>query len=227
MDAKTELSVKTEARRVYLWLLLSPLVTMPCMLWQSFDLSSRAGALERLPAIAAPLVLHFPLLFWLTSSQLFVKRHAQQGLILVLVRFSSAALILTSGRYIDSNVGWFLLVNGALWLFGSNWGLRQVQRGACSLMIGRGEENYLPSSRDIQTLKKELKRIEQNGRTVEKRSPERASAESKLMAGQNYLQNEAADQAVGYFIEAFRQGDRATRREALQALEALGEVEVF
>jgi hypothetical protein len=205
MDAKTELSIKIEARRVYLWLLLSPIVTMPYLLWQGFNISYQAGFGERLQAVATPLVLHFPLIAWLLSSQLFVKRHAQQGLILVLARFISAVLILGSGRYIYR---------------------------ACSLMTWRGEDIYLPSSRDIKTLKKELKIIEQAARAKAKRpkekSPvERASAEGKLMTAQNYLLNGAADQAVGYFVEAFHQGDRATRREALQALEELGEVEVF
>ncbi len=227
MDAKTELTVKTQARRVYLWLLLSPFFTMPCLVWQGFSMSYQAGFGERLLAVAIPLVLHFPLLFWLASQPLFVRRHAQQGAILVLLRFLTAALILAGGRYIDSNFGWFLLVNGSLWFFGSLWGLRQVARGACSLMVWRGEEILLPDSRDIRTLKKELKMLEQAGLAEERRQLERAAAEGRLESAQNENRTAGRDQAVEDYVAAFRHGDRKTRNEALQALEELGEVEVF
>jgi hypothetical protein len=149
LPAAKELRLKREAHKVYRWLRFSPLLTIPMMLWWllvSYDSVAATAAF-------LPLIVHIPLLAWGSSPNRFVKRHAQQGMMLVVLRALCALYVLNTA-YDDSKSAlfYFLLLNGSLWYFGSRWGYQQVARGACWLMSRRGEQDHLLSSRDYDEL---------------------------------------------------------------------------
>ena len=223
MDIKEELHLKKEARRVYLWLLFSPVLTVPCLGWNALSLSFRADFLEKAWALAVPLVFHLVLLPWLLSPKLFVKRHAQQGLFLVGLRYLSALLFLG----VDLNLDWFVLVNTGLVVLGYLIGMSQVGRGASSLMVLLGEEGLLPGSSSNAGL------TQAAGEAKPALAPRRAASRQaagpaeKLRLGRRALIEEKPKLAAGCFSEAFRDGDHETRQEALSMLELMGEVEVF
>jgi len=162
-------------------------------------------------AALLPTIVHAVLLLGLMSSSLYVRRHAQQAVLMVGARALSTGVILgTSG---GGAVGLWLLVNGLQWGLGARWGLRQVGRGDCWLMRLRGEASELP---------RPWARPEFRAPSLATIEPEQA-----LMDGNALLRQGDPVEATQHFLAAFRSGSSEHRARALLELEKLGQVERF
>ena len=232
---------KKTTRRVYLWLLLSPFITVPCFISQLWDISSRSSMGERVWAAIVPLIFYIPLLLMIPGDdRLFVRRHIQQALLLVALRAGSAAISLNVTSHLSDGSCWFLIGNGALWLFGSIAGLRQVERDDCWLMRLRGEDAELhrlraaladeaappipkppatlPASAPVRTAPPPAARP----------LPEPPADPSEAFAdGLRLVTTGKQTEAVARFLATFRTGPPDLRRRALAELEKLGQVETF
>lgn len=195
---------KSTARRVYTWLFFSSLITVPVfILVLNESYSSYSTNNQYVLSALAPLVFHLPLLLGLTSKSVFVYRHVQQGILLVALRAGTAALLIS----IDDVAGLmlFVLVNGSLWLFGSIWGWTQVNRGQCWWMKLKGEVVTIASKNQVENLPPQ-KHIEQS---------------------RDFIRRYKPDEAKEHALAAFRSGDREVKRQAIQILETLDDVELF
>lgn len=227
--AKKDVDVRPEweaekkvARRVYWWLLLSPFVTVPCFAFQIFGLTYRSTVGERVWAAVVPLIFHIPLLFGLRSSSRFVQRHTQQAFILIALRAGMAAISVNLDRHPMGTKGLWLyfLGNGALWLFGSLWGLRQATRGDCWLMRRRGEDGELPRP---WALPAAVPATPATG--VPSTMP--ADPNAAFEDGRRLLRMGKRAEATACFLAAFRHGPPDLRRRAVAELERVGVVETF
>ena len=204
---------KSTARRVYTWLFVSSIFTVPLLIYLLFQTYSDYSSSNELVLIALlPALLHLPLLLGLTSKRLFVYRHTQQGIILSALRAGLAAIAVTSGRYPYEGIWLFLLGNGSLWLFGSIWGWVQVNRGECWWLKQKGEVTTVSSESTP------LPKIDSNI----KLSPEKYLEYSRW-----FLKRQLKNSAKEYALEAFRHGDFEIRRQAARVLDDLNEVEFF
>jgi len=125
------------------------------------------------------------------------------------------ALALNIGSYPEDGIWLFLLGNGSLWLFGSFWGRGQAYKGKGWWIKQKGEQilgkdgTTLPPVKDID-------------------EPSLNTTPEKLIEyGKWYLKNNRKDFAQNYALEAFRSGKSNTRRQAIDILHELGEVEKF
>ena len=120
----------------YKWLRNSSFFTIPVFLVAFF--------FDAHPLIAVFLtfLFHIQLIGRLQTENLYVYRHTQQALFLFLLR-AGTAIAIFSYFYFDGF--WlFVIINGSLWLFGTNWEIAQVKRNDCWLMRRRGEEILVP-----------------------------------------------------------------------------------
>ena len=120
----------------YKWLRNSSFFTIPVFLVAFF--------FDAHPFIAVFLtfLFHIQLIGRLQTENLYVYRHTQQALLLLLLR-AGTTIAIFSYFYFDGF--WlFVIVNGSLWLFGTNWEIAQVKRNDCWLMRRRGEEILVP-----------------------------------------------------------------------------------
>ena len=120
----------------YKWLRNSSFFTIPVFLVAFF--------FDAHPLIAVFLtfLFHIQLIGRLQTENLYVYRHTQQALFLLLLR-AGTAIAIFSYFYFDGF--WlFVIVNGSLWLIGTNWEIVQVKRNDCWLMRRRGEEILVP-----------------------------------------------------------------------------------
>jgi hypothetical protein len=142
------------ARNWYLWLWLSPLLTLPTLgllLFQGIghDLICRGGACDwdaadrvtLLIAVLGSALWHLILLIpALDKEHPFVRWHGGQALLLAGVR---TAVPLAVGMAFGTALGslLFIPVQIAIWFGGTLWGQLQAARGECSLMrwLGQGE----------------------------------------------------------------------------------------
>jgi streptogramin lyase len=234
LEAEWEQVQKT-ARRVYQWLLLSPFVTVPCFVYQGFDLFWYRGSTlgERVWAAVVPLVFHIPLfLLSFAHPRHFVKRHLQQAALLIGLRACMAAISLNLTRYPEDGLWLFLLGNGALWWFGSRWGMRQVKRGDCWLMRKLGEEDRLPNLQALPApaapAPVTIAAAVRAGGSATYSSPEpSADPAASFERGMDLLRGGKQVEAGAMFLAAFRSGPPELRRRALLELERLGHVEEF
>ena len=221
-------------RRVYWWLLLSPFMRVPCFAYQLFGLY-RPSVGERIWAAIVPLVFHIPLLLMgLGVDNRFVRRHMQQALLLIALRAGMAAIALNLGDYPEEGLWLFFFGNGALWLFGSLWGLRQVKRGDCWLMRQRGEDDELPRPwAVVSATAAGAPATVPTGVAVSPlpavHSPLEPSADpnAAFEEGLRLLSEGERAEATARFLVTFRNGAPALRRRVLAELEEMGEVEVF
>lgn len=122
------------ARNTYWWLLLAPVMGVPCWLIFSITTNSFASGYSSAGgaflSASVPLVFYLPVFVRVFSENLFVRAHARQAAILLGLRFVSAFLfgIAISG---SSNDMTFLigLCNLFLWFVGSIAGLVQAGHG--------------------------------------------------------------------------------------------------
>ncbi len=185
-------------RWLYLWLLLSPLLTVPWMGYNFFTLSARADSTEWLTSILLPALPHLLVLPWgWRSSSIFVRRHTQQASLLMGLRLLSASLLL--GLAQGGQFCAWVIVSGNLWLWGSIGGWRQVVAGDCWLMHWFGDFNKL--------------------------GQKQASMGKNRALPAAALSPEFKD--VPQLLHTFRYGTSAERDEAINILEKLGEIELF
>ena len=110
------------ARRVYWWLLLAPILAVPC--WGfNFNWFPRHDLANSAWAAGLPLVFYFPVFLWALTGRPFVKAHARQALGLLALRFFFAVLASAGNAW---DLLWF---NALLWLVGSLVGLAQAGHG--------------------------------------------------------------------------------------------------
>jgi len=192
------------AKRLYTWLLVSPFITVPVFLISIAIQYGSSSTDEMVLTALIPLLFHSILLLGLKSKNPFVFRHTQQAIFLVALRAGMAALAINIGSYPEDGLGLFILGNGSLWLFGSLWGRNQVTRGECWWAKQKGE-----------TI---LHTIEQ----LEMLSPQENIKHSKQL-----MQKSQDDAAVKHALIAFRFGDPETRKQAVDILDELGELEMF
>ena len=197
---------KSTARRVYTWLFFSPFLAVPLFLF--IIISSYSGSSsnnEKVLTALVPLLLHAPLLLGFTSKSVFVYRHTQQGILLIALRAGMAATALSIGDYPEDGLGLFLVGNGLLWLFGSIWGWTQINHGECWWMKRKGEVVEIALKNQVENLAPQ-KHIEQS---------------------RDFIRRYNADEAKKHALAAFRSGDREVKRQAIQILETLDDVELF
>lgn len=188
---------KFRSRVIYQWLLISSLLTIPFSTYLLFTLD--ANDYSAALAASIPLLLHFHLLFNLNKN-LYLYRHTQQALILLVLRAALAAWAFSS-----ESIAIFLLGNGSLWLLGSLWGFLQSKRGACWLMERKGEQiiSFERERIDSPQMDKELEDMFKSLNVKDKLS-------AKAMA-----------------LDAFRTQTSEKKRRAIEVLQKLGEVEKF
>ena len=195
---------KKTAGRIYTWLFLSPLLTVPCLFFNINALSFTDSFQLTSLGLILPIILQTPLLLGLTSQSAYVFRHTQQGILLAAVRVASTLILF--GLISDEafSVISFLFVNGGLWLFSSLWGWNQTGSGTCWWLKRQGEVITKPAA-----------------------IPSSAEAMIHLNKSRAFLGQFKKNEAVEHAIAAFRGGDRETRIQAVQLLSALDEVERF
>lgn len=133
------------ARRVYWWLFLAPIAAVPVWLcsfgFTSLSSDSSSNALGgALLSATISMVCYLPVFIWAFSANPFLKAHARQGSVLLVLRFISAFLF----GYSQASAVIWLLVNAVLWLFGSLIGLSQAKRG--TTWLGGLQAEILPDA---------------------------------------------------------------------------------
>ena len=196
---------KKSARGIYVWLLLSPVLTLPIfgILLLNLDFPE-ADTNSRAFIAIVPSLVHLLLVMGLTSKSAFVYRHTQQAILLIALRAGLATLAISVEPYPIDGIWLFLIGNGSLWLLGSLWGLAQVSRGECWLMEQKRE-----------TL------------AVKPGEAEDLSPQIHLARSREFIQKYNAAEAKKHALAAFRGGDDEIRSQAVTLLHALHEVEEF
>lgn len=193
---------RDSVKGTYTWLLISPVLTMPTMIIAS-EIISDYSFNDYMLAALIPLIFHTPLLFRLNTKSVFVYRHAQLAIFLIALRAGAAAFAFST-----ESLGLFVLVNGSLWLFGTNWARNQALRKECWLMQRKGERIILPENAE-----------------PEKHAP---LITDKELA--NMLESLNADNiksAKEKTLRAFQTGTPTIKKRATLVLAKLGEVEKF
>lgn len=205
LSPKMELStiVTADEKKIcesnYKWLRNSSFITVPVFL-------IAVSFLHPVLATIIPMIFHISLIRKLKTNSLYVYRHTQQALCLILLRAGTAALIFSffySGGFVL-----FLLANGLLWLFGTNWGISQVNRGDCWLMQRKGEKIILPE-------------------TTEPEKPDNPIVDTELDDMLKSLDAKGTLAAKQKALDAFRTGTLKIKKRAVEVLSKLGEVEKF
>jgi hypothetical protein len=114
-----------KAKRVYWWLLLAPLIAFPCWLLTGAAGSGPGDLWLAIFSAGVPLIFYIPIFFWAFSNDAYLRAHARQGALLLMLRFTFAVLIGFSAMW------GFLLCNGLLWFIGNIAGLVQASHGRC------------------------------------------------------------------------------------------------
>lgn len=202
---------KSTARRVYTWLFLSPLITVPIFIGTAGNASNNPTINKFVLAALIPLIIHAPLLLGLTSKSVFVYRHTQQGLLLIALRAGLASLAaINLENHWENTLLLFFFGNGFLWLVGSIVGWSQISSGKSWFMNYKSEQIILqkpPAAQVIQAVTEEDKKLEQ------------------LLNSMNATEKQTAKEKA---LEAFRSGiPGEVRKNAMNILSILGEVEKF
>jgi hypothetical protein len=195
---------REEAKGIYIWLLLSPLLTVPTMLVAALFLDFNSSFNQRVLAALIPLVFHLPLLFKLNTKNIFTYRHTQQAVLLIALRAGMASIALSIGSSPWEGLWLFFLGNGALWLFGSFWGRSQAIHKDCWWMKRKGETILPPETQTVEEPVIAAEPQQPITPIIKKNRP-----------------------AVEQSLHAFRAGTSEERKQAVLALSQLGEVEKF
>ena len=123
MDVIITLEEYKTARQVYWWLLLAPVVAVPCWASQAVSIGGNFNFIASIWAAAIPLVFYLPIFTWMTSNRPFLRAHATQGAILLGLRCLSAILVTLDFETFGS----LLIANFLLWLGGGVVGLDMVK----------------------------------------------------------------------------------------------------
>lgn len=190
----------------YKWLRNSSFFTVPVFLI--------ALVLDAHPAIAAflPFLFHIRLIGRLQTENLYVYRHTQQSLYLLLLRAGTAIAIFSLASYFDGmneGVWLFVIINGSLWLFGTNWEIAQVKQNDCWLMRRRDEEIILA--------------METPDLLIDTPALMDKETEKQITSIDTKTKNTRVKQS----LQTFRTGTPDEKKKALRVLSELGEVEKF
>jgi hypothetical protein len=148
------------AKKWYRWLWLSPLLTIPSVVFLIFnepgyELICRRNCDYALAFLVTGLIAILGSALWhlvllapaLNKQSEFVRWHGRQALLLAGVRTAVPVAFLiydfVEGGYGES-VLWSIPVLIAVWLFGTLWGQGQAARGDCALMRWTGHGAGLP-----------------------------------------------------------------------------------
>jgi len=139
------------ARNWYIWLWISPLITLPTLSLLLFFayLVDRSGSnfwiVFLLPVLGSALwhlILLYPAIKGKTN---FIRWHGRQALLLAGARTALALVAALTSNWMGSGVplllGFLLFL---LWSAGNLWGQGQARRGDCALMRWRGHGAGLP-----------------------------------------------------------------------------------
>jgi hypothetical protein len=223
LKAPAHVSAKEKqlALKNYNWLRTSSLLTIPtCVLLMIFfevNGSYRYRVHYAVAAAVLPWFWHIGVIARLRIKNLYVFRQTQQALLLLILRSASVAFALANIDY--GGLWWFVVVNGALWIFGGNWYHRQIKNNTCWLMTDNREEIILGD--DLLTT------------NAVKPTPMREAASSTM--AQVYLdeglklfaKDNDKKAATKKLLLAFQAGTPEIRQRAVAALDKLGEVEMF
>ncbi len=141
------------ARKPYMWLWFSPLLTIPSALllalaiWLFSDFSLVELASGLIPILGSAL-WHLVLLIWALNKQsAFVRWHGWQALLLAGIRTAVPITFLIfesaeggSGSFVLMSIGILIVI----WLYGTLWGQGQAACGDCALMRWTGHGAGLP-----------------------------------------------------------------------------------
>ncbi|MBW8009640.1 MAG: hypothetical protein FVQ83_00170 [Chloroflexi bacterium] len=220
---------------VYTWLLLSPFITLPWMAINLFGLRGSSPLTSWVWAMITPAFVHILLISPLRSPHLFVHRHAQQALLLVSMRVLSAVVFLGLTRG-EGQCVWFF-VNGLLWLWGTIWGRGQLKRGDSWLMRFEGEGGELPrpwaldDQVRIESSFENISPVQQvNPKILSVKIPTSnapSHVQSALREGFDLAKNLKKEEAIGKFLIVFRDGPLDWRKQAIDELKKLNQVENF
>jgi len=207
LEPKKELShiVTDDTKKIceknYKWLRNSSVIAVPI-----FFIALNMGAYTFIAAFL-PFVFHLALIGRLQTEKLYVYRHTQQALLLLLIR-AGAAIAIFSSYYL--NGFWiFIIINGSLWLFGTNWEIAQVKRDDCWLMRRRGEEIILA--------------METPDLPIDTSTLMDKETEKQITSIDTKTKNTRIKQS----LQTFRTGTPDEKKKALRVLSELGEVENF
>jgi len=221
---------------VYNWLFWSPIITVPWLIINSFDLGSRDPLTAFIWATITPAIPHLVLLSTQRSKHLFIRRHGQQALLLISTRIFSTVFFLGSTRFED--IGLWLAVNGFLWLFGRSVGLKQITEGDSWLMRYLGEKRHLPRPwKDLEPFE-EIKTLEKQAASVPSLSKRKLPAlqisswapnavKSANERGLQLLKEGKKTEALEKFLFVFREGPKEWKEHAIESIRNIDEIEVF
>jgi len=216
--APSDIDKKT-AKRLYTWLLLSPFITVPIFVIMVLNLSRRPSINERVLSAVIPVLVHIVLLLGLNSKSPFVYRHTQQAIFLVALRTGMAALAVNIDSYPEDGLGLFIIGNGSLWLLSTIWGRNQIFRGKCWWMERKGETIITKVRDDSES---EMADLASEFKHTQELSPKEHIHLSDLS-----LLRQDKYQAKEHALAAFQLGNEETKKQAVEILEELGEVEMF
>ena len=223
-------------RWVYNWLLWAPFITVPWMVINKLNLGYGAGTASWTWAVLLPASIHIVLIIPARSENLYVKRHAQQALLLVLLRAFSTLVIV--GYSAGGGALLWVLVNGFLWIWGSRWGKKQVDNGDSWLMRFNVEEDLLPRSWSV-TVKDEViapireEKLQPSPARIKASidaanlSPAALPVRNALENAHRHISNIESEKAVPELMYVFRAGPEDWRKLAIQMLKTLGQLETF
>ena len=210
---------KKIAKRIYTWLLLSSCITVPIFAILVLNLSRRPSINERVLSALIPVLVHMVLLLGFNSKSPFVYRHTQQAIFLVALRAGMAALAVNIGSDPEDGLGLFIIGNGSLWLFSTLWGRNQIFHGKCWWMERKGETIVAKvrgnSESEMADLASESKRTQN------------LSPKEHIYLSDKSLISQQKSQAKEHALAAFRLGNEKIRKQAVDILNELGEVEMF
>lgn len=210
---------KKNAKRIYTWLLLSSFITVPIFAYSVLNLSYRSSINERVLSALIPLIFHTVLLFGFNSNSPFVIRHSQQAIFLVALRTGMAALAINIGSDPEDGLGLFIIGNGSLWLFSTIWGRNQISRGKCWWMEKKGETIVTKVRGDLKSEMADL--------TSEFKQTQELSPKEHIHLSDLSLLRQNKSQAKEHALAAFWLGGEDTKKQAVEILDELGEVEMF
>lgn len=191
---------RKDCEKNYKWLRNSSFFTIPLFFIALFSNNAH-------PFVAAflPFLFHIRLIGRLKTENLYVYRHTQQSLFLLLLRAGTAIAIFSS--FYMSGFLVFIIVNGSLWFFGTNWEIKQVKTNDCWLMRRRGEEILVP----------QISISDDKPVVLDK-------ATTDMLKNVTKEEKKAESQKT---LNIFRTGTRQDRKKAVLILAELGEVEKF
>lgn len=235
-NIERDTKLEKKIRWVYNWLLWSPILTVPWMFINMMNLSFRSSAASWIWAALVPASVHIILISSARSENLYVKRHAQQAMYLVLLRALTTVIFIGfskgSGAFL-----WFM-VNGILWLWGSSWGKKQIANGDSWLMRFEGEGHLLPRPWAIAEegeitapVQPENIRPTTPGKKpsidVSSLSPASMHVQKAMEKGNKHIFNMESEQAIPELMLVFREGPEDWRTLAIKKLKNLGQIDTF